>query len=140
MGDIASDVIVYLTCDVIGLGGRGVIKTWTKVPARVCLYMLMSDLTSLVRLQFSHWLKVRKVGTAHFLLRPDRFLYLNVLINGLTLVKAPIPEIFSKCYQYSCIRREFCQLLVQETLRSQLLISLPSICARMETSVWVCSL
>ena len=102
--------------------------------------MLTSDLTSLVPLQFSHWLKVRKVGTAYFLLRPDRFLYLNVLINGLARVKAPISEIFSKCYRYTCIRRGSCQLLVQETLRSQLLISLPSICARMETSVWVCSL
>ena len=140
VGDIGTDVIVYLTCAVIGLGGRGVIKTWTEVAARVRLYMLTSDLTSLVPLQFSHWLKVRKVGTAHFLLRPDRFLCLNVLINGLTPVKAPIPEIFSKCYQYTCIRRGFCQLLVQETLRSELLISLPLICARMETSVWVCSL
>ena len=27
--------MVYLTCAVIGLGGRGVIKTWTEVAARV---------------------------------------------------------------------------------------------------------
>ena len=46
--------MVYLTCAVIGLGGRGVIKTWTEVAARVRLYMLTSDLTSLVPPQFSH--------------------------------------------------------------------------------------
>ena len=55
--------MVNLTCDVIGLGGRGVIKTWTEVAARVRLYMLTSDLTSLVPPQFSHWLQVRIVGT-----------------------------------------------------------------------------
>ena len=55
--------MVYLTCAVIGLGGRGVIKTWTEVAARVGLYKLTSDLTSLVPPQFSHWLQVRKVGT-----------------------------------------------------------------------------
>ena len=55
--------MVYLTCAVIGLGGRGVIKTWTEVAARVRLYMLTSDLTSLVPPQFSHWLQVRIVGT-----------------------------------------------------------------------------
>ena len=32
----------------------------------VGLYMVTSDLTSLVPLQFSHWLQVRKVGTAYF--------------------------------------------------------------------------
>ena len=53
--------MVYLTCAVIGLGGRGVIKTWTEVAARVRLYMLTSYLTSLVPPQFSHWLQVRKV-------------------------------------------------------------------------------
>ena len=58
--------MVYLTCAVIGLGGRGVIKTWTEVAARVRLYMLTSDLTSLVPPQFSHWLQVRKVGTVYF--------------------------------------------------------------------------
>ena len=57
--------MVYLTCAVIGLGGRGVIKTWTEVAARVRLYMLMSDLTSLVPLQFSHWLQVGKVCTVY---------------------------------------------------------------------------
>ena len=139
VGDIGPDVIVYLTCAVIGLGGRGVIKTWTEVAARVRLYMLTSALTSLVPLQFSHWLKVRKVGTAHFLLRPDRFLYLNVLMVSHSW-RHQFLRFFSKCYQYTCISRGFCQLLVQETLRSQLLISLPSTCARMETSVWVCSL
>ena len=47
--------MVYLTCAVIGLGGQGVIKTWTEVAARVrLLYMLTSDLTSLVPPQFSH--------------------------------------------------------------------------------------
>ena len=40
--------MVYLTCAVIGLGGRAVIKTWTEVTARVRLYMLASDLISLV--------------------------------------------------------------------------------------------
>ena len=63
---VGSDVVVYLTWAVIGLGGRGVIKTWTEVAARVRLYMLTSDLTSLVPPQFSHWLQVRKVGTALF--------------------------------------------------------------------------
>ena len=57
--------MVYLTCAIIGRGGRGVIKTWTEVAARVRLYMLMSDLTSLVPLQFSHWLQVGKVGTVY---------------------------------------------------------------------------
>ena len=57
--------IVYLTCAVIGLGGRGVIKTWTEVAARMRLYMLTSDLTSLFPPQFSHWLQVRKVGTVY---------------------------------------------------------------------------
>ena len=65
VGDVGPDVMVYLTCAVIGLGGRGVIKTWTEVAARVRLYMLTSDLTSLVPPQFSHWLQVRKVGTAY---------------------------------------------------------------------------
>ena len=66
--------MVYLTCAVIGLGGRGVIKTWTEVAARVRLYMLTSDLTSLVPPQFSHWLQVRKVGTVvlFFFLTPAR--------------------------------------------------------------------
>ena len=53
---VGPDVLVYLTCAVIGLGGRGVIKTWTEVAVRVRLYMLTSNLTSLVTLQFSHWL------------------------------------------------------------------------------------
>ena len=58
--------MVYLTCAVIGLRGLGVIKTWTEVAGRVRLYMLTSDLTSLVPPQFSHWLQVRKVGTVYF--------------------------------------------------------------------------
>ena len=57
--------MVYLSSAIIGLGGRGVIKTWTEVAARVRLNMLMSDLTSLVPLQFSHWLQVGKVGTVY---------------------------------------------------------------------------
>ena len=56
----------YLTCAVIGLGGCGVIKIWTEVTAKVRVYMLTSDLTSLVPPQFSHWLQVRKVGTVYF--------------------------------------------------------------------------
>ena len=59
--------MVYLTCAIIGLGGRGVIKTWTEVAARVRLYMLMSDLTSLVPLQFSHWLQVGKLAPFMYL-------------------------------------------------------------------------
>ena len=50
----------------VRVGVVGVIKTWTEVAARVRLYMLTSDLTSLVPPQFSHWLQVRKVGTAYF--------------------------------------------------------------------------
>ena len=64
--------MLYLTCAVIGLGGQGVIKIWTEVAARVRLYMLTSDLTSLVPPQFSHWLQVRKVGTAYFFFRKNR--------------------------------------------------------------------
>ena len=60
--------MVHLTCAVIGLGGRGVIKTWTEVAATLRLHMLTSDLTSLVPTQFSHWLQVRNVGTVYFLL------------------------------------------------------------------------
>ena len=60
--------MVYRTCAVIGLGGRGEIKTWTEVAARVHLYMLTSDLKTLVPPQFSHWLQVMKVGTVYFLL------------------------------------------------------------------------
>ena len=63
------DVMVYLTCALIGLGGRGVIKTWTEVAARVRLYILTSDLTSLFSPQFSHWLQVRKVGTVYLFTR-----------------------------------------------------------------------
>ena len=58
--------MVYLTCAVIGLVERGVIKTWTEVAARVHLYTLTSDHTSLVPPQFSRWLQVRKVGTVCF--------------------------------------------------------------------------
>ena len=44
---------------------RDVIKAWTEMAASVRLYMLTSNLTSLVPPQFSHWLQVRKVGTAY---------------------------------------------------------------------------
>ena len=54
--------MVYPTYAVIGLVGRGVIKAWTEVAARVRLSMLTSDLTSLVPPQFYHWLQVRKIG------------------------------------------------------------------------------
>ena len=60
--------MVYLTCAAIGLGGRGVIKTSAEVAARVRLYMLTSDVTSLIPSQLSHWLQLRKVGT--FFLSP----------------------------------------------------------------------
>ena len=75
------DVMVYLTCAVIGLGGRGVIKTWTEVAARVRLYMLTSDLTTLVPPQFSHWLQVRKVGTVYFLGKPSHQLRRSLLVQ-----------------------------------------------------------
>ena len=39
VGDVGPDVMVYQTCAIIGLGGRGVIKTWTEVAASVRLYM-----------------------------------------------------------------------------------------------------
>ena len=63
---MGADVMVYLTCAVIGLGGRGVIKTWTEVVGRMRLYMLMSDLTSLFPPQFSHWLQVTKASTVYY--------------------------------------------------------------------------
>ena len=72
--------MVYLTCAIIGLGRRGVIKTWTEVDARVGLYMLTSDLTSLVLPKFSHWLQVRKVGTVYFLLLLLLFIYLYIFM------------------------------------------------------------
>ena len=69
--------MVYLNCAVIDLGGRGVIKTWTEVAARVRLYMLTSDLTSLVSPQFSHWLQVRKVGITFFLINLASLAFLS---------------------------------------------------------------
>ena len=68
VGGMGPNVMVYLTCAVVGLGGQGVIKTWTKVAARVHLYMLTSDLTSLFPPQFSRWLQVRKASTVYFIL------------------------------------------------------------------------
>ena len=59
--------------------GRSVIKTWTEVAVRVRLYMLTSDLTSLVPPQFSHWFQVRKVGTVYFLYL---FIYFLVMMIG----------------------------------------------------------
>ena len=58
--------MVYLTCAVVSLGGRGVIETLTEAAARVRLYKLTSDLTPLLPPQFSHWLQVRNVCTVHF--------------------------------------------------------------------------
>ena len=47
-----------------GLGGRGEIKHGLSDSiVRLYMHWLMSDLTSLVPQQFSHWLRVRKVGT-----------------------------------------------------------------------------
>ena len=71
--------MVYLTCAIIGLGGRGVIKTWTEVAARLRLYMLTSDLTSLVPPQFSHRLQVRKVVTVYL---PLYVIYDRITIMG----------------------------------------------------------
>ena len=66
--------MVYLTCAVIGLGGRGVIKTWTEVAARVRLYMLMSDLTSLVPSNSAIGCKCGKLAP---------FIYLFIYVNSL---------------------------------------------------------
>ena len=47
-----------------GLGGRGQIKHGLSGSiVRLYTHWLMSDLTSLVPQQCSHWLRVRKVGT-----------------------------------------------------------------------------
>ena len=84
--------MVFLTCAVIGLGGRGVIKTWTEVAARVHLYMLTSDLTSLVPLQFSHWLQVMKAGTVYIFistLEPITYFYYNYYFFYRHELKAP---------------------------------------------------
>ena len=67
------------------LGGRGVIKTWTEVAARVRLYMLTSDLTSLVSPQFSHWLQVRKVGTV-----------IIIIIQGVSKVRSDCKLYFAQ--------------------------------------------
>ena len=77
--------MVYLTCAVVSLGGRGVIETWTEAAARVRLYKLTSDLTSLVPPQCSHWLQVRKAGTVHlfFILFLFYFFYLYVKSLGI---------------------------------------------------------
>ena len=78
--------MVYLTCAVIGLRWLGVIKTWTEVAARVRLYMLTSDLTSLVPPQFSYWLQVRKVGTVYFFLflqEPITYFYYYFFLTGM---------------------------------------------------------
>ena len=75
--------MVYLTCAVIGLDGRGVIKTWTEVAARVRLYMLTSDLTSSDLPQFSHWLQVRKVFTVLL----SFFFFLLSFFNSVKLVE-----------------------------------------------------
>ena len=68
------------------LGGRGVIKTWTEVAARVRLYMLTSDLTSLVSPQFSHWLQVRKVGTVIII----------IIIQGVSKVRSDCKLYFAQ--------------------------------------------
>ena len=72
--------MVYLTCAVIGLDGRGVIKTWTEVAARVRLYMLTSDLTSSDLPQFSHWLQVRKVFTVFLSFFFFFFFFLSLIL------------------------------------------------------------
>ena len=60
---------------------------------RVRLYMLTSDLTSLVPLQFSHWLQVRKVGTVIIIPQATensgQFLLLRTDILQKTVVGAP---------------------------------------------------
>ena len=91
--------MVYLTCAIIDLGGRGVIKTWTEVDARVRLYMLTSDLTSLVPPQFSHWLQVRKVGTAYSLLLLLLLLLLS-MNKVLTFKKLNLKNYYYYYYYY----------------------------------------
>ena len=71
--------MVYLTCAVVSLGGRGVIETLTEAAARVRLYKLTSDLTSLVPPQFSHWLQVRNVGTVHFFILFSFYFFIYML-------------------------------------------------------------
>ena len=85
--------MVYLTCAVIGLDGRGVIKTWTEVAATVRLYMLTSDLTSLVPPQFRHWLQVKNVGTVYFLLF-HYFFFLNQSVIFMRCVDLFIQTVF----------------------------------------------
>ena len=104
VADVVPDVVVYLTCAVMGLGGRGVIKIWTEVAARVRLYLVTSDLTSLFPPQFSHWLQVRKVDTVYFsfFLHPlsrlwcDRILQLKDVENHNFLVELALAERDSK--------------------------------------------
>ena len=60
---------------------------------RVRLYMLTSDLTSLVPPQFSHWLQVRKVGTVIIIPQATensgQFLLLRTDILQKTVVGCP---------------------------------------------------
>jgi len=74
-----------------------VIKTWTEVAARVRLYMLISDLTSLVPQQFSHWLQVRKVCTVYlfyiFLGSPVKNYREKALFFIIAVIKKPLREL-----------------------------------------------
>ena len=85
--------MVYLTCAVISLGGCSVIKIWTEVTARVRLYMLTSDLTSLFPPQFSHWLQVRNVGTVYLFIYLFIYLYFRLFIPAISLVD--LGQVFS---------------------------------------------
>ena len=117
--------MINLTCADTGLGGWGVINTWTDVLARVRLYMVTSDLTSLVPLQFSHWLQVRKVGTAYFFYFLDKIgapqvrslTEICTKITHLMCEQKPCPKWFSCRRKISGIMWAYRSLTAHEHLR-----------------------
>ena len=94
VGDVGPAVMVYVTCAIIGLGGWGEIKH--ESGSTVHLYMLMSDLTSLVPPQFSLWLQVRKAGT------------LNVVFVVVVVVIIIMLLLRTKAQVYTNLSRLFC--------------------------------
>ena len=109
VGDVVPNVMVYFTCVVIGLGGRGVIKTWTEVAAKVRLYKLTSDLTSLVPPQFSHWLQVRNVGTVYFLL--FHYFFFNQSVIFMRCVDLSIQTVFPTAFLKLRCQKRRCYML-----------------------------
>ena len=105
--------MLYLTCAEIGLGGRGVINTWINVAARASLYLLTSDLTSLVPLQFSYWLQVRKVGIAYFV----NFLFTigAAQVRYVTEIRTKITDLV--CEQKLCPKWLSCRRKISGTIR-----------------------